>query len=302
MHNRWVHHQATVNGVRLHYVEAGTGPLVLLLHGFPDFWYSWRYQLPALAAAGFRVLAPDLRGYNRSDKPRGVAAYRIELIADDIAALVRHAAGGTPAMDERAALAGHDWGGIAALYAAKRHPSLVERLILLNAPHPGAFARELRKPTQWLRSSYALFFQIPWLPEWLLSARHYGLIRRVLRRDPARRDAFTDEDISRYVEALSQPGALTAALNYYRAAMRSLPRITRQLGRLDTPTLVIWGERDRFLNASLTCGLEQWLPRVRVERLGAASHWVQHDEPERVSRLMIHFLGDSGAAPGRRSR
>ena len=296
MHTDWKDHYATVNGVRLHYVEAGTGPLVMLLHGFPEFWYSWRYQIPALASAGFRVLVPDLRGYNRSEKPKGVAAYRMELVADDIAALIRHAVGSSRSANERAALVGHDWGGIAALYAASRHPSLVEKLIVLNAPHPAAFARELRKPVQWLRSSYALLFQIPWLPERLLRARNYAVIRRTLRRDPVRPDAFTDEDIARYVEAMSQPGALTAALNYYRAAMRNLPQAARRLGRIDTPALLIWGERDRFLSVSLTHGLESWMPHLRIERLPAASHWVQHDEPDRVSRSMIDFLGPLGAA------
>src|SRR5579884_3024966 len=160
----WTHRHASVNGVRLHYVEAGRGPLVVLLHGFPEFWYSWRHQIPALAAAGFRVLAPDLRGYNESDKPPGVAAYGLERVAGDVAALVRHAG------ERRAAVVGHDWGGGIAWWLAMHRPDVVGRLAVLNAPHPAAFRRELRTPGQLLRSWYVFFFQLPALPEWLFRA------------------------------------------------------------------------------------------------------------------------------------
>src|SRR5262249_33835635 len=150
----WAHRHALVGGLRLHYVEAGAGPPVLLLHGFPEFWYSWRHQLPALAGAGFRAWAPDLRGYNESEKPAGVRNYRVRLLVEDVAGLIRHTGAG------RATVVGHDWGGVIAWRLAMDRPELVERLVILNAPHPGAFLRELRNPAQWLRSAYVLFFQL----------------------------------------------------------------------------------------------------------------------------------------------
>jgi epoxide hydrolase 4 len=287
----WEHREAMVNGVRLHYVEAGSGPLVVLLHGFPEFWYSWRHQIPALAAAGFRVLAPDLRGYNLSDKPPGVPAYRLEVLLEDVAELIRQA--GT----DKAAVAGHDWGGVLAWHLPVSHPGLVDKLIVLNAPHPAAYRRELRSWKQLLKSWYMLFFQVPGIPEEVIRAGDFDLVGRMLRRGPVHEDAFTPEDVRRYKQALARPGALTAALNYYRAGLRSL---TRQDGRdtapVAVPTLLLWGEQDPYLSPSLTEGLGPWVPDLRVVRLPDASHWVQNDAPERVNRLMIDFLTASGVA------
>ncbi|MFC4456145.1 alpha/beta hydrolase [Deinococcus sonorensis] len=283
-HQAWTHHEAVINHVRLHYVQAGPedGPLVVLLHGFPEFWYSWRHQLPALAAAGFRVVAPDLRGYNRSEKPPGVAAYRLRQLVADVRALIVHL--GSPT----AALVGHDWGGVIAWAAAMRHPEVVSRLAILNAPHPGAYRRELRRnPAQWRRSWYVLAVQLPVVPDAL------GRLLRVrigalLRRSSVRPDAFTDEDVRAYIHALGQPGALTASLNYYRALLRfpgDMP-----LMPIPARTLVIWGAQDVALVPQLSEGLDRWVPHVQVERLPQASHWVQHDAPEVVSRLLIDFL------------
>lgn len=290
-HDVWTHREAIVNGVRLHYVEAGEGPLVVLLHGFPEFWYSWRLQIPALAAAGFRVIAPDMRGYNTSEKPWGVSAYRIEALAGDVAALIRHAGA------ERATVAGHDWGGIVAWAMPNYHREVLDKLIVLNAPHPGAWLREVRKPRQLAMASYQFFFQLPWLPEAAMRAGNYRAVRDVLRRDPVRPGAFSEEDIRRYVAAIARPGALTAALNYYRAiyreAVRRGPRrYVVGLRRSDAPTLLIWGEQDAALGIRLTEGLERWAPNIRVERIPNASHWVQNDAPERVNELMLAFLGD----------
>jgi pimeloyl-ACP methyl ester carboxylesterase len=281
----WVHHEARVNGVRLHYVEAGGGPLVVLLHGFPEFWYSWRWQIPALAEAGFRVLAPDLRGYNLSEKPAGVQSYRVEALTADVAGLIRHAG------ERRAAIAGHDWGGAIAWMLAMRQPEMVEKLIILNAPHPAAFVRELRTWPQRLKSWYILFFQLPALPEWYLRAGNYAALETVFRRDPVRSDSFTDEDIQKYKLAIGRPGALTAALNYYRAAFRSLVRgEVSNVRAIDVPTLLLWGEQDRYLGLGVTHGLEQWISNLRVERIAEASHWVQMDARERVNQLMVEFL------------
>ena len=263
----WRHREAEVNGVSLHYVEAGTGPLVLLLHGFPDFWYSWHYQIPVLAEAGFRVVAPDLRGYNTSSKPEGIGSYRIDTLVADVAELINELG------EAEAHLVGHDWGGVIAWYAAMLHPHRISKLAVLNAPHPVAFARELRRSTQLLRSWYAGFFQLPLLPEIALRANGYALLRRVLPHEA-------------YLEAWAQPGALTAMVNYYRAAARYARPAPRPIG---APTLLIWGERDRFLVPGLTDGLEPWVPQLHVERL-QVGHWVQLRAPDRVNALLTEFL------------
>lgn len=278
------HREAIVNGVRIHYVEAGSGPLVVLLHGFPEFWYSWRHQIPALAEAGFHVIAPDMRGYNESEKPHGVRAYRMEALTADVAALIRHTGART------AHIVGHDWGGAVAWAMPVHHPEVVERLAVLNGPHPGAFYRELKTLDQLARSWYILFFQLPWLPELALSAFRFAALDRMLAAE-AREGAFGPEDLALYKDALRQPGALHSAINYYRAAFRRGPGAVRRLSRaIGVPTLLIWGERDRHLTPRLTEGLERWVPDLTVERLPEASHWVQNDAPERVNWLLAEFL------------
>jgi pimeloyl-ACP methyl ester carboxylesterase len=285
------HRHADLAGVRLHYVEAGEGPLVVLLHGFPEFWFSWRFQIPALAAAGFRVVAPDMRGYNLSDKPKGVESYALERLARDVERLI-----GTLG-EERAVVVGHDWGGIVAWAVAMLHPERVERLVILNVPHPERFSRGLRTPRQLLKSSYAFFFQIPWLPEKVLRAGDFAIVRSVFRNDPMRPGTFGGDDIDRYVEALSRPGALTAATNYYRALARRAPTVARALRRrIEAPVLVIWGRRDLFLVPELAKPDPTLVPDVRLERLPDASHWVQQDRPEKVNALLLDFLqGKQGA-------
>jgi pimeloyl-ACP methyl ester carboxylesterase len=280
-----VHHRyATVNGgVRLHYVEAGDGPPVILLHGFPEFWYTWRHQIPALAAAGFHALAPDQRGYNLSDKPAGVESYRVPNLVEDVADLIRQTG------RERAFIVGHDWGGAIAWAVAIRHPELVEKLIVINGAHPAAYLREIRTLGQMRRSWYVFLFQLPRLPEWVFGRRNFAWLERVMRHDPVRPGAFSEEDIRAYKEALSQPGALTATINWYRAIGRFRPPADA-VKEVAAPTLLIWGERDRYLGPRLTQGLEPWVPKLRIERMPDASHWVQEEWPERVNRLMVEFL------------
>jgi epoxide hydrolase 4 len=286
------HRYTDLAGLRLHYVEAGEGPLVVLLHGFPEFWFSWRFQIPALAAAGFRVVAPDMRGYNLSDKPKSVGSYALERLARDVERLIG-ALG-----EERAVIVGHDWGGIVAWAVAILHPERVERLVILNVPHPERFSRGLRTPRQLLRSSYAFFFQIPWLPERVLRAGDFALVRSVFRNDPVRPGTFGEENIGRYVEALSCPGALTAAINYYRALARRGPTVARALRRrIEAPVMVIWGQRDLFLVPELAKPDPVWVPNVRLERLPDASHWVQQDRPEKVNALLLDFLRGQQQAP-----
>ncbi len=279
------HRYADLGDVRLHYMEAGEGPLVLLLHGFPQFWYEWRHQIPALVEAGFRVVAPDMRGYHLSDKPPGVRAYRLELLARDVERLILACGEGA------AVVVGHDWGAIVAWIAAMRNPRRIERLVILNVPHPARFLNGLLSPMQLLRSSYMFFFQIPRLPEEVIRAGDFALLRSALRRDPVRAGAFTAEDIERYVGAMAQPGALTATLNYYRALLRNPGEMRALLERIEAPVLVIWGERDRFLSRRLAEPPPPWVPNLlRVERLPDASHWVAEDSPREVNTLLIDFL------------
>jgi pimeloyl-ACP methyl ester carboxylesterase len=281
----WVHQVAVVNDVRLHYVEYGDGPLVLLLHGFPEFWYAWRHQIPALAAAGYRVIALDQRGYNRSDKPKGVRHYRLDALLDDVLGIIRHAG------EQSAVVVGHDWGGAIAWNFAMRHPQAVEKLIVLNAPHPQRFLEELLTFSQLRKSWYMFLFQLPWLPEMLIRSGDYAGLAQTLRNEPVHPGAFGEADVAHYKQAISQPGALTATINYYRALFRTNPlQYRHSIMRIDVPTLLIWGEQDRYLGLCLTEGLEPWVPKLRLERIPDASHWVQAEVPERINALMVNFL------------
>ncbi len=275
-------------GVRLHYVEAGEGPLVVLLHGFPEFWYSWRRQIPALAQAGFHVVAPDMRGYNLSDKPKGWRAYDTDLLADDVAGLVRHFG------EQRAHIVGHDWGAAVAYALAMRHPHVVRRLAILNVPHPARMLEAFRTSRQLRKSWYMFFFQLPWLPEHLMAREEYSFAKRSLRAGS--KGSFSDEDLERYVRAWSQPGALTGMVNYYRAALRRSPRgAIARMTPIEAQTLVIWGERDRYLGSELAEPAREWVPNVRVERIPEATHWVQHEAAERVNELLLGFLDSARA-------
>jgi pimeloyl-ACP methyl ester carboxylesterase len=281
------HGYADLSEVRLHYVEAGEGPLVVLLHGFPEFWYSWRAQIPALAAAGFRVVAPDMRGYNLSSRLEGVGAYGMPHLTGDVRELIAERGA------QRALLAGHDWGGSVAWATAIGHPEVVERLAILNVPHPRRLLQGLRTPRQLRKSWYIFFFQLPELPERLVSRNRWQGFRDNFEHD-ARPGAFSAADIERYVEAWSRPGAITAMINYYRGAVRQAPqRAVAGIAPITAPTLVIWGERDRHLGAELAEPEHRDVPQLEgVERLDA-SHWVQHDQPEAVNRLLTEFFSAS---------
>lgn len=278
------HGYAELSEVRLHYVEAGEGPLVVLLHGFPEFWYGWRAQIPALAAAGFHVVAPDMRGYNLSSRPSGVAAYEMRHLTRDVSDLI-HERGA-----QRAMLAGHDWGAAVAWATASTRPQVVERLAILNVPHPRRMLQGLRTARQLRRSWYMFFFQLPWLPERLLARNRWQGFRDNFEHD-ARPGAFSPADIERYVEAWGRAGAVTAMLNYYRAAFRRTPGTAAAgIRPIVAPTLVIWGERDRHLGAELAEPHRRDVPALdRIERLDA-SHWVQHDQPDTVNRLLTQFF------------
>ena len=274
---------AEVGDVRLHYVEAGQGPLVVLLHGFPEFWYGWRQQIQPLAAAGFHAVAPDMRGYNLSSRPDGIAAYDTGPLVADIRGLIRERGA------ESAMLVGHDWGGTVAWATAMNHPEVVDRLAILNAAHPRKLSQGLHHPGQLRKSWYFFFFDLPELPETVVHANHWHFFRHFLHDA---RPAFTPEETDRYVEAWSQPGAATGMINYYRSSVRqSQEKAEAALRPVKAPTLVIWGERDRFLGSELAEPDRDDVPNLdRVERLPDASHWVHHDEAERVNQLLIDFF------------
>ena len=270
-----------VNGVRLHCMVEGEGPLVLLLHGFPETSRAWRKQMPALAqAVSGRRAGPA--GFGASDKPKGIAAYRTSVVADDIVALI-HAFGA-----ERAHVVGHDWGGGVAWTLATAHPEAVDRLVVLNCPHPAIMQKALRSNWTQIRKSWYIFaFQLPWLPEWSFRRDGGKTLKDSLRRT-AKPDTFTDADLDEYARAFSAPGAATAAINYYRAAARSpLAR-----GKIKAPTLLIWGEDD-FALGHRAHARDGWSLRSppRIEYVPDAGHWVMEERPEVVNRLLLEFLG-----------
>jgi epoxide hydrolase 4 len=279
---------AEVGDQRLHYVEAGEGPMVVLLHGFPEFWYGWRLQIGPLVAAGFRVVAPDTRGYNLSSKPAGIAPYAADLMADDIHGLIRELGA------ESAHVVGHDWGGTLAWTLAMNHPEAVDRLAILDAAHPRALQKGLPHPSQLRRSWYFFFFAPPALPERVVRARRFRFLRRFLRDA---RPAYTPEELDRYVEAWSQPGAVTAMLNYYRCSVRTPPKKAKAAIRtVSAPTLAIWGQADRYLTQRVREPDRDDVPNLdHVEQIPDASHWVHHDAAERVNQLLIDFFAPASS-------
>jgi pimeloyl-ACP methyl ester carboxylesterase len=271
------HGFAELGDVTLHYAESGAargGVPRVLLHGFPELWYAWHHQLTALGGT-HHVVAPDLRGYGLSSKPREVAAYAVDRIVDDVRALADHLGA------ERIVLAGHDWGGVIAWAFASRYPERLERLVIVNAPHPAIFARELRhNPRQMLASSYVLLFRAPFgLAERVLRAGDHALLDGLARRGLAR-GYFTPADAAVLRASWREPGALTGGLNYYRA-LGVLPAL--RMRPIAVPTTVIWGERDRYLLPGHLDGLERHVPRLSMVRVPDASHWIVHEQPALVS-------------------
>jgi pimeloyl-ACP methyl ester carboxylesterase len=268
----------TPDGVRIHVAEQGPkdGKPVVFLHGFPEGWFSWRAQMKALADAGFRAIAPDLRGYGESDKPHGIDMYKASRIADDVAALIESlGAGPVPVV-------GHDWGAPITYRLAMDHPELVSRLVILNGPHPTHFLKEvLRKSAaQRRRSWYIAFFQLPLIPERFLLRK--GSMHKIFR------GAVSDEAVREYEEAFARPYAATAALNFYRATRRK-DRPPRE-PVIDKDVLIIWGMRDIALGPECLEGLGKYLPRHRIERLPDVGHFIQQEAPGDVSAILLREL------------
>jgi epoxide hydrolase 4 len=275
---------AEVNRVRLHYVTAGKGPLIVFLHGFPEFWYEWKLQLPEFAK-DHRAVALDMRGYNLSDKPAGVDAYEMSKLVEDVRALAEHLG------YKKFILVGHDWGGGVAWSFAIAHPEYLSKLVIINCPHPAILARELlQNPAQQKASQYMLLFRSP-QAEAILSANNYaGLVEGVLG-EGLKSGVFTEADKQAYIAAWSQPGALTGGLNYYRAGNLGPPAPGLDTASLvKVPTLVIWGEKDTALLTGNLDGMDKYVPDLTVKRIPDGSHWVVHEKPEVVNGYIREFI------------
>ncbi len=283
VNRNWEHNYLYTNGVRLHYISEGEGNLMLMLHGFPEFWYSWRHQITAFSN-NYRVVAPDLRGYNYSDKLQSIQLYSISELVQDIAGII------TNLGYEKCILVGHDWGGLIAWYFADQYPKMVEKLIVLNIPHPAKLREGLRTPQQLRKSWYVFFFQLPFLPELLLRWNNYKAIESAFINTAINKSAFTDEDIQAYKKSAAKPEALTAMINYYRCFVRQTLRSEKSWNKLDVPTLMIWAENDTALGKELTYRTEDYVNNLTLKYIPNCSHWVQQEQPELVNQYIADFL------------
>ena len=283
LENSWTHQYITTNKVKLHYVTQGNGPLMLMLHGFPECWYSWRYQISEFAQ-NYQVVAVDLRGYNDSDKPKNKSAYVMDEFIQDIRGVIKGLG------YEKCVLVAHDWGGAIAWNFAYSHPEMLEKLIILNLPHPAKFAEGLRTWKQLKKSWYIFFFQLPFLPEWFLQASNYQSIEKMFAGMAIDKSAFTPEDIEAYKQAAAKPRALTAMLNYYRNIF-DFKTQNRDWDVLSVPTLMIWGEEDTALGKELTYGTQAYVRDFQIKYIPNCSHWVQQEQPRLVNQYMREFLG-----------
>ena len=277
-----------INGVALHVVLAGSAsakPLVFL-HGFPEFWFAWRHQIDHFASSGYRVIIPDQRGYNLSEKPAGIASYSIDLLAKDVVGVL------DTVTDSKAFIVGHDWGAIVAWYLAARYSERVRRTAMLSVPHPRIVIKNLiRNPTQLRRSWYLLFFQLPWLPEWMLRGRDWAPLVQALR-DTSPRGVFSDADLEQYKESWSRKGALTAMLNWYRAALLSPSKLAvdPEASRVKVPALLILGKNDQFAGEAMARESLHYCDDGHLEMLETAGHWIHHEEPTQVNTLLSQFF------------
>jgi pimeloyl-ACP methyl ester carboxylesterase len=284
------HKMVSTNGVNLHTVFAGPqdGRPVILLHGFPEFWRGWLKQIDPLANAGYKVIVPDQRGYNLSDKPKGVSAYNIDTLAWDIIGII------DTIVQEKAFIVGHDWGAAVAWHLATYYPERVAKMVILNVPHPVIMIQTLKKSFAQLRKSwYIFFFQIPWLPECLLSRNNAQVACQLLRRS-SKPDTFSAEDLEFYRQAWARPGALTAMINWYRNAIRGgfSTRIQTpfEFSRIIPPTLMLWGKRDMALGHEMAQPSIDLCDEGKLIYFEDATHWLQHDEAEKVVEHLLDFL------------
>ena len=267
------HEYLEINGIRMHVASRGSGDTVLFLHGFPESWYSWRHQMAALGES-YRVVAPDQRGYNETDN---IGPYDTDTLGEDVAHLIGEL--GAPVH-----LVAHDWGAAIAWLVAIHRPELLKTLTICNVPHPAIFQRNLRNPRQLLRSWYIFFFQLPWLPERFAAANDYRNLAHGIIRD-CRPGTFTREDV-RYMLAAWRRQGLGGGINWYRAALRDQRPLPDPVPIIETPTLMIWGEKDRALGKELTYGTDEYVTDLDLHYVPNASHWVQQEEPDIVNSLI----------------
>jgi len=275
------------NGLEFEVLEAGSGDrLALCLHGFPEHAVAWRHQFPALLDAGFRIWAPNQRGYGHTTRPTRVEDYLMPLLLDDVAALIDASGART------VTLLGHDWGGAVAWFFAMRRIRPLERLVIMNVPHPLVFSRVLRSSRrQRLRSIYMAFFQIPVLPEFLLGLGRARPVFETFRRTARHPERFGADELETYRAQAAQPGALSAMLAWYRAARAGItPLVRAQSAPIDVPTLMLWGEDDLVFGKEVTLGTDRYVTNLRLEYLPDTSHWLQQDATERVNALLAEFL------------
>ena len=273
------------NGLTFEVATAGEGDhLAICLHGFPELHYSWRHQMPALADMGYRVWAPNMRGYGATDRPTAKKDYRLRNLAADVGALI-DASGAS-----KVTLIAHDWGAVVAWYFAIMKVRPLERLVILNVPHPNCARRELKHMRQLKKSWYIFFFQLPWLPEKFLGRDNAASISRVFRDSAINKGLFTSEELEPYRRAAAQPGALTAMFNYYRALLQTPDARDTGEGMVDVPTLVLWGEQDVALDIHLLDGTDAYVSDLTVRRFPDASHWVQQDVPDKVNAALREWM------------
>jgi epoxide hydrolase 4 len=278
-----------VNGIRLHVMEAGPsdGQVLLLLHGFPEFWYGWRKQISYFATLGYRVVVPDLRGFNLSSKPHGIKSFRLEELTQDLVELI------TALGRKKVLVAGHDWGAIVTWSLLERHPELLQRAVIMNVPHPSVVGPILlRRPVQLLRSWYILFLQLPWLPEALLQREEYWLLKNALL-STSRSGTFSPADLDQYAKAWSQPGSLTAMFNWYRALRyRSKSDLgnSSPLQLISAPVLLIWGKKDAFLVPELATASLEKCAKGHLLFFDNATHWVHLEKSKEVNQAMEVFF------------
>ena len=286
---------ANVNGLRLHYVSEGQGKLIMFVHGFPEFWFEWEKQLVEFSK-DYQAVAPDMRGYNLSAKPVNVEDYHVKHLIEDLRALAEYLG------HEKFIMVAHDWGGAVAWSAAIRHPELLEKLVIINSPHPAVFARELIKsPEQQKASQYMLMLRSPEAEE-MLSENGYAMLMEVLVQFGSKWE-MSEEKRLKYLDAWSQPGALTGSLNYYRASplyppaseideeqIQSVLNLPKELFEVKVPTLVIWGELDRALLPGNLDGLEDYIDDLTIRRISDGTHWVIHEQPELINTLIRDFI------------
>lgn len=273
------------NGLTFEVATSGEGDrLALLLHGFPELHYSWRNQIPMLAGMGYRVWAPNLRGYGGSDRPSGTDAYRLRELVKDVAGLI-DASGA-----KEVVLIAHDWGAIIAWHCAILKVRPLARLVILNVPHPLCARRELTNWRQFRKSWYIFFFQLPRLPERFLSRSDYATIPRIFRESAVNKQHFDHASLAPYRDAARRPGALSAMVNYYRALLRRPDARDVGEGQVDVPTLVLWGEQDLAIDIHVLDGMEEFVSDLTVRRFPHASHWVQQDVPDEVNAELKAWL------------